>query len=345
MTRSVAIPVVVAFCLVAPDPLAGQATPPCEDVPAFQMLDFWVGEWTVHAGDQQVGTNRIVKVLDGCAVEEHWTGGSGGRGRSLFYFVPGLQEWRQVWVTDRATAPGAVKEKRLVESFEGAGVRFQGEIPLPEGGSYLDRTTLTPLPEGRVRQLIEISPDGGESWRTTFDAEYRPRTGARGPGPSPASGILERMNGYTGHWISDEKEGPGGAPFHFEYEMEWMDEGHTIARLVITQVRPDGRTVIFEGYKGREPSGDGVYYVGASPSGRGARGSVVLEGDDFVTAYEGWTADGSPVEIRDVFEPVEGGGFVSRTFLRPSPDDEWRQIAEDRWTRVGGSSPEGRGAP
>lgn len=34
------------------------------------------------------------------------------------------------------------------------------------------RTTLTPLSGDRVRQLIEISVDGGESWRRVFDALY-----------------------------------------------------------------------------------------------------------------------------------------------------------------------------
>lgn len=149
-----------------------------------------------------------------------------------------------------------------------------------------------------------------------------------------AAEVLQRMDTYTGHWKSDEKQGRQGDRFHFEYDVEWMDEGRTIARIVIEQVRSDGRTVVFEGYKGLEPSGEGVYYVAASPSGRGARGDVVLEGDDFVTVYDGWTADGSVVEIRDVFEPVDGDGFVSRTFLRSGPEEEWRQVAEDRWTRV-----------
>jgi hypothetical protein len=45
---------------------------------------------------------------------------------------------------------------------------------------------------------------------------------------------------------------------------------------------------------------------------------VVLEGEDLVTIYEGWTADGTVVEVRDVFEPVEGATFVSRTSIRPS---------------------------
>jgi hypothetical protein len=36
----------------------------------------------------------------------------------------------------------------------------------------LDRTTLTPLSDGRVRQVIEISRDHGTTWQTGFDAYY-----------------------------------------------------------------------------------------------------------------------------------------------------------------------------
>jgi hypothetical protein len=66
-----------------------------------------------------------------------------------------------------------LKEKRLVEDYVG-GVRFQGELPLRDGSTLLDRTTLTPLPDGRVRQVIEQSRDGGKSWRVGFDALYLP---------------------------------------------------------------------------------------------------------------------------------------------------------------------------
>lgn len=158
--------------VLAPSPVAAQAAPPCADVPGFAELDFWLGEWVVRAGEQVVGRNRIEKVLRGCAVEEHWTGAGGQRGQSLFYFVPALGEWRQVWVTETATGTGGVKEKRLSERLGDGGVRFQGEIPVAGGGSYLDRTTLTPLEGDRVRQLIEVSTDGGATWRTTFDAVY-----------------------------------------------------------------------------------------------------------------------------------------------------------------------------
>lgn len=146
---------------------------PCDEDPGFAKLDFWLGEWDVFVGDELAGTNRIAKVLAGCAIEEHWTGAGGSRGQSLFYYLPATKQWKQVWVTENALRPGGVKEKSLVAELEDGGIRFQGEITLPSGESYLDRTTLTPLPDGSVRQHIEVSEDNGATWQSTFDAVYR----------------------------------------------------------------------------------------------------------------------------------------------------------------------------
>jgi hypothetical protein len=166
---------VVIFALTVPVASDAQQTPPpCADVDGFSTVDFWVGEWVVVVGEDTVGQNTIEKVLDGCAVTERWRSAAGGEGRSLFYYIPATGTWEQVWVTSQATAPGGVKEKTLVERYEDGGVRFQGEIAQPDGGTYLDRTTLRPMHGGRVHQHIEISTDGGESWRTTFDAVYLP---------------------------------------------------------------------------------------------------------------------------------------------------------------------------
>lgn len=177
-----AVAVAGALLLAASPGFAQSGAPPaCADQAAFHALDFWVGEWVVEVDGREVGRNRIEKVLDGCAVMEHWRSARGAEGKSLFYHVPATGAWRQVWVTGQATAPGGVKEKELVERTDDGGVRFQGEIPLPEGGAYLDRTTLTPLDRGRVRQRIEISRDGGDSWSVAFDAVYRPIGASPGP--------------------------------------------------------------------------------------------------------------------------------------------------------------------
>lgn len=154
--------------------LAQDVPPACEDVEAMHVLDFWVGEWEVRTEAGPAGRNRIEKVLAGCALLEHWQGAGGSEGKSLFYFDHAAAEWKQVWVTDRSAGPGGVKEKRLVEVLDGGALRFQGTVRLPDGREYLDRTTLTPLEGGRVRQVIAISTDGGATWQTRFDAVYTP---------------------------------------------------------------------------------------------------------------------------------------------------------------------------
>ena len=58
-----------------------------------------MGEWGVVAGDERVGTNRIEKILDGCAILEHWRDNGGSEGKSLFYYNHATDTWRQVWVT------------------------------------------------------------------------------------------------------------------------------------------------------------------------------------------------------------------------------------------------------
>jgi hypothetical protein len=141
----------------------------CDSDPDFQTMDFWLGQWDVLlANGARAGTNRIHKILKGCAILENWESARGSKGKSLFFFNTVTRRWKQVWVTDS----GSVKEKTLIETLEDGGLRFQGEIPQRTGEALLDRTTLTPLGPDRVRQLIEISRDDGKTWQTTFDAAY-----------------------------------------------------------------------------------------------------------------------------------------------------------------------------
>ncbi len=142
---------------------------PC-NTPAHRALDFWIGSWRVVTGEdqQQVGKNSIQKILNGCAVIENWTSATGGEGKSLFYYHDVEKTWKQVWITDAQR----LKEKHLIAALESGAVRFQGEIQVPGGGIVLDRTTLIPLEENKVRQVIEQSADGGDTWQLGFDALY-----------------------------------------------------------------------------------------------------------------------------------------------------------------------------
>jgi hypothetical protein len=154
----------------------GSGPPECDSIEGFHLLDFWIGEWQVESEGEVVGHNKILKVQHGCAIEEHWTDAGGGTGQSLFYYLPAVDEWHQVWVTPSATAAGGVKQKKLVEQLENGGVRFQGTITRADGTTYLDRTTLTPMPDGTVSQHIQLSMDGGQTWSEGWLGIYS-RTG------------------------------------------------------------------------------------------------------------------------------------------------------------------------
>lgn len=146
----------------------------CRRGETAKVLDFWLGDWKVtdpKSGDYY-GSNKIEMDLKGCAIFEHWTDRTGGQGKSLFYFDATGEQWTQVWVTEDTSQPWGLKVKQMVQRLDDGGLSFQGVLKDKEGNSYLDRTTLTPLPDGSVRQLIEISTDAGASWKTTFDALY-----------------------------------------------------------------------------------------------------------------------------------------------------------------------------
>jgi hypothetical protein len=145
----------------------------CASDPAFHALDFWIGTWRVTSGRQFAGTDVVTSELAGCAVVEKWSDADGSRGQSLFVYDTFSGRWQQTWVTDAATHVGGLKYKTLVARYPGGGVRFQGVLPAPSGKPpILDRTTLTPVADGTVHQVIEISRDGGSTWTTTFDATY-----------------------------------------------------------------------------------------------------------------------------------------------------------------------------
>ncbi len=134
--------------------------------PANRDLDFWVGSWNVYVDNTLVGHDVVEKSLDGFVIIERWDGGGDDKGTSFFYYMPAKKQWKQVW----ATNVGAYKEK-FSEPFKD-GIRFAGNVFLPSGKSIPDRTTLTALPDGTVRQVIEQARDG-KTWKTGFDAIYR----------------------------------------------------------------------------------------------------------------------------------------------------------------------------
>ena len=97
--------VLVSGCAASTPQNSAPAQPkPCSE-PQQKQLDFWVGEWDLtwpgnNAGETAHGTNSIRRILDGCIVEENFSGGEALhlRGKSVSIFDAIAGKWKQTWV-------------------------------------------------------------------------------------------------------------------------------------------------------------------------------------------------------------------------------------------------------
>lgn len=144
---------------------------PCTHTPEHRQLDFWLGDWEVRrTGDNALaGTNSITAENGDCVLYEHWKSARYGAGQSMNYYDPVTKQWHQSWVDDQG-------EVSIFDGeFQNGAMRLAGYRQGKDGARIPARLTLTPLPDGSVRQLGENSEDGGKTWTVLYDLTYRKR--------------------------------------------------------------------------------------------------------------------------------------------------------------------------
>lgn len=134
-----------------------------------RQFDFWVGDWeVVDSAGQVVGHNRITREMGGCVLREEWTSAAGGTGASFNIYDAATGQWHQTWVDTNGTL------LMLDGGLQSDGVMVMvGERPAAGGTTVRHRITWTRQSPDRVRQLWQVSDDGGVSWRGLFDGTYR----------------------------------------------------------------------------------------------------------------------------------------------------------------------------
>ncbi len=161
--------VAVASIFLLAGGTAAQAAPNTCEAAEHAQFDFWVGEWQVtNPQGGAAGTNRIEKVLNGCALHESWVGASGNVGHSYNAYDRSRGVWHQTWVDN------AGQILQLDGSFDAGRMVLQGETVRADGQAVLHRITWSVMDgdPDRVRQLWESSGDGGETWSVAFDGRY-----------------------------------------------------------------------------------------------------------------------------------------------------------------------------
>ena len=145
---------------------AEKAAQVCMNTPEYRGFDFWLGDWNVlNPQGQQVGTNKVVLLADGCIVEENWENTGGGVGKSFNFYNPTTRKWHQSYMDNAGNnwmMDGELKDGVL---------RYEGAIFSPTG-KVLVHMTFYKLSADKVRQTAETSSDDGKTWTPVWDGMY-----------------------------------------------------------------------------------------------------------------------------------------------------------------------------
>ena len=172
MQTSVRWPLLIlgVLAMLAEVPIhGGEPADACSDEKAHEF-DFWIGEWDVFANGKLAGTNSIQPILDGCVLQETWSGSQGSAGSSLNFHNPQTGKWHQFWVWRNGTTldlSGAFKDGKMI--LEGGGQDRDGK-------KIRNRITWYDNQDGTVRQHWQQSPDNGKTWQTSFDGIYKKKS-------------------------------------------------------------------------------------------------------------------------------------------------------------------------
>lgn len=141
-----------------------------------QQLDFWVGEWNLtwpgtKPGQMQRGTNSIRRVLEGCVIEENFSGGDDMhlRGKSVSVFDTRSGKWKQTWVDNEGGYLDFVGE------FADGQMILGREVTRPDGAKGLQRMVFKNISKDEFDWSWEASEDAGKSWHVVWPIHYRRR--------------------------------------------------------------------------------------------------------------------------------------------------------------------------
>ena len=166
--RSIRFPLMMLTVALATTAASLSAQRPCS-AEANRHFDFWEGRWVVRAANGALaGHNTLSLVLGECVLQEHYTTPSGYEGQSLNIFDRTRGVWHQTWMDNQGTL------LQLEGGYENGRMVMQGETVDSAGVVTLNRITWSRMDGGRdrVRQLWEVSSDGGTVWSTSFDGTY-----------------------------------------------------------------------------------------------------------------------------------------------------------------------------
>jgi hypothetical protein len=165
------LPLLLTSMLFARQSAAAPANP-CL-TPQQKQFDFWVGEWDLtwpseKPGEVEHGSNNIQRILDGCVVEETFSGLATNhlRGTSVSTFDARSGMWKQTWVDNEGgylDFTGEFKDGQMILQREA----------VRDGRKFLQRMVWRNITSDALDWSWEASKDGGKTWQVNWPIHYK----------------------------------------------------------------------------------------------------------------------------------------------------------------------------
>lgn len=147
---------------------SGNNQKPCS-FPEASQFDFWLGDWELTWNDTSHGTNHVLKIMDGCTVNENfYDPAMKYSGSSWSVYNPQLKVWEQTWVDNQG---GYIA---LTGSFENGMMTLTARPrKLPNGKEIVSRMVFYNISHDTFDWRWESTKDAGASWQPNWLIHYK----------------------------------------------------------------------------------------------------------------------------------------------------------------------------
>ena len=132
------------------------------------QFDFWLGLWECTWGKNEIGSNRVERILDGKIIQENFNGGASMNLQGISHSVwdPERQLWCQTWVDNNGSYldfTGGFRDGQMVLSRDA----------IVRGEACKQRMVWYNITESEFDWNWERSDDGGKIWKVNWQIKYR----------------------------------------------------------------------------------------------------------------------------------------------------------------------------
>lgn len=141
---------------------------PCS-TPEASQFDFWIGDWELTWNDTSHGTNRVLKIMGGCTVNENFYDPSiKYSGSSWSVYSTRKKIWQQTWIDNTG---GYIS---LTGKYENNEMTLTtGSQKLPDGKEIISRMVFFNISPQKFDWRWESTTDNGINWKTNWLIHYK----------------------------------------------------------------------------------------------------------------------------------------------------------------------------